>query len=289
MSEHSAELKLLDVQRRFDHAAESFSGADFVHRITFDELLQRLSPIAIQPKRILDLGSAVGKGSRALAKHFKRSRVFACDTSFGMLQQSNQMRSLFRSVWELQGNALQIPLQQGSVDLVFANLLLPWIDDLQALFKEIARVLRKDGVFAFSTLGPDSLSEIREAWHSVDNDVHVNAFPDMHNIGDALVQSGLKDPILDVDRLTITYRSINALYQDLSSVGARNSLRARRQTLTGRNRFQRVNESLLARFSDDQLPLHLELVYGHAWGNGVVSPPGEFHLDPALISRRKRP
>lgn len=277
-----------DVQRRFDRIAARFDDADFIHRVTFDELLQRLLPVKIQPRNILDLGCATGTGNKQLARRFRGSRLISLDASFAMLQRVRQRRSLFTKPSALQGDASRIPLKDGSVDLVFANMLLPWIDDLPACLSEIARVLRKDGLFAFATFGPDSLSEIREAWHSIDEDWHVNAYPDMHDIGDAFVRAGLRDPVLDVDHLKVTYGDTKALYRDLTSTGARNCLRGRRQSLTGKSRFKAMDNLLAARMVDEVLSLRLELVYGHAWGSGPRQPDGEFRFDPTLISRRQR-
>ncbi len=276
-----------DVQRRFDRIAAAFDDADFIHRVTFDELLQRLSPVVIEPSHVLDLGCASDTGSKQLARRFRRSRVIGLDASFAMMQRARTRRSLLRRPAALQGDASRIPLMTGSIDLVFANMLLPWIDDYPACFAEISRVLRRDGVFAFATFGPDSLSEIREVWHAIDEDWHVNAYPDMHDIGDALVRAGLRDPVLDVDYLTVTYRDTAALYQDLTRAGARNCLRGRRRTLTGKDRFKAMDELLEARMANDVLSLKLELVYGHAWGSGPRQQDGEFRFDPSQIQRRR--
>jgi malonyl-CoA O-methyltransferase len=280
-------LVFRDIRRRFDRVAATFDDADFVHRATFDELLQRLSPVVIEPSDVLDLGCASGSGSKQLARRYRRSRIICLDASFAMMQQARKKRSLFRKPAVLQGDASRIPLTSGSIDLVFANMLLPWIHDHPACLSEVARVLRKDGVFAFATLGPDSLSEIREAWRSIDEDWHVNAYPDMHDIGDALVRAGLRDPVLDVDYLTVTYRDTEALYRDLTRAGARNCLHGRRRTLTGKARFKAMDELLAAHMADNVLSLKLELVYGHAWGGGPRSPDGEFRFDPSEIKRRR--
>jgi len=281
-------LVFSDVRRRFDRIAAAFDDADFIHRATFDELLQRLSPVVIEPSHVLDLGCASGTGSKQLARRFRRSHVISLDASFAMMQQARKKRSLLQKPAVLQGDASRIPLMSGSIDLVFANMLLPWIDDHPACFAEISRILSRDGVFAFATFGPDSLSEIREVWHAIDEDWHVNAYPDMHDIGDALVRAGLRDPVLDVDHLTVTYRDTGALYQDLTRAGARNCLRGRRRTLTGKKRFKAMDDLLAARMADDVLSLKLELVYGHAWGGGPRSPDGEFRFDPSQIQRRRR-
>ncbi len=281
-------LRLKDVQRRFDRVAVDFDHADFVHRTTFNGLIERLAPVSARPSIILDLGSASGSGSRKLARQFRRARIVSFDVSLQMLQTGKRRRSLLSKVTELQGDAARIPLQTGSADLVFSNLLLPWIDDLATCLGEIARVLRKDGVFVFSSLGPDSLYEIRDAWNSLDRDWHVNAFPDMHDIGDAIVRAGLRDPVLDVDTLSVTYRDTASLYRDLTNCGGRNSLEFRRRTLTGKNRLLNMDNALLRRFAGGPLALSLELVYGHAWGGGPPQTGTEYRLDPAAIGRRRR-
>ena len=287
MNANPGQLVLRDMQRRFDRAAKNFDSADFVHRHTFSGLIQRLSPTVIKPSRILDLGCATGTGSRQLAKQYRRARGISLDATFAMLQLARKKHTRLSRVTELQGDATCIPLQDGSVDLVFGNLLLPWVSDLPACFAEIGRVLRKDGVFAFATFGPESLDEIRAAWRSLDQDWHANAYPDMHDIGDALVRAGLREPVLDVDHLRVTYRDTDTLYQDLTNSGARNSLQNRRKTLTGKQRFRQMEEKLRADAKNGALSLNLELVYGHAWGGGPQLPAGEFRLDPATISRRR--
>jgi malonyl-CoA O-methyltransferase len=121
-------LVFRDVQRRFDRIASHFDDADFIHRVTFDELLQRLLPVKIQPHNILDLGCATGTGSKQLARRFRGSHLISLDASFAMLQRVKRRRSLFLKPSALQGDAARIPLKDESVDLVFANMLLPWID-----------------------------------------------------------------------------------------------------------------------------------------------------------------
>jgi malonyl-CoA O-methyltransferase len=188
----------------------------------------------------------------------------------------------------VQADASRIPLQTGSVAMVFANMLLPWLDEAAAGFAEIARVLAKGGVFAFSTLGPDSLIELRAAWAALDGDAHVNAFADMHDIGDSLVRAGLRDPVLDVDKIAVSYADCGALFDDLTRCGARNCLASRRQALTGKRRFTRMRERLAETFAGQQLTFELEIIYGHAWGGGPPQSSAEFHLDPATIGRRQR-
>ena len=281
----NSQLNLRDVRRRFDHAASGFDAVDFVHSATREGLLTRLAPILIDAKTIVDLGCATGAGGRALSRQFRRAHIISIDLAQQMLRQEQHKRSLFGRRSVVQANAAALPLAARSVDLVFANLLLPWISDLTTLFTEISRVLRQDGLFIFSALGPDSLRELRQAWRGVSDDAHVNHFPDMHDIGDAAVRSGLRDPVLDVDRLRVSYEKPEAFFADLTALGGRNSLQNRSRSLTGKIRFGAMKAALA---KPGALTLDLELVYGHCWGSGAPPAGAEVRIDAVQIGRRKR-
>jgi malonyl-CoA O-methyltransferase len=271
-------------RRRFERAAADFDAADFVHAETRQSLLERLAPLLIDAKTVVDLGAATGKAHPALRKRFKGARIIAVDSAHAMLRQARSRASWLSKNAYLQADATSLPLADGSVDVVFSNLLLPWFDDPGPVFAEVSRVLRKGGVFAFATLGPDSLQEIARAWREVDNDAHVNRFADMHDLGDGLVNAGLSDPVLDVDRLSVRYASCEQLFSDLTAVGARNSLEQRARGLTGRKRFAEMIRRLDV---DGCIDLDLELVYGHCWGSGPRNDPGNFKIDANRIPIRR--
>ena len=288
MIDRPGALRIRDVRRRFEDAAADFDSVDFLHRAAADGMFERMLPIQFDTKRIIDLCCATGQMSRKLAAQYRRSRVLSVDLSGNMLRKAKSARSRWSGIREIQADANALPFAVGSADLVFANLLLPWIDDVPRFFGEIARVLQKGGLFVFSTLGPDSLIELRQAWQDIDSLQHVNSFIDMHDLGDALLHSNLHGPVLDVDKLTVNYTDTASLIRDLSLAGARNSLRERRRSLTPKGDFRALNRNLQQHFTDGKLSLQLEIVYGHAWGAGAPQPPGEYRLDVAQVSRRRR-
>ena len=281
-------LNAKHIRRRFERAANSFDGADFVHSTTREGLFARIEPLLVDAKIVVDLGTATGSAIRALEKRFKPARVIAVDVAHNMLLKAKAKKAWLSKTSFAQTSAGALPLANESVDVVFSNLLLPWLDDPTPVFSEVARVLRKGGVFAFATLGPDSLQEIRRAWAAVDDNSHVNRFADMHDLGDGLVNAGLRDPVLDVDRLTVNYESCDRLFADLTSVGARNSLRQRTSAFTGKARFAGMVAALNSAAVGGKVELDLELVYGHCWGAGPKSDPSNFRIDPAQIPIRGR-
>ncbi len=280
----AAKLDARNVRRRFDRAAATFDAADFVHAVTRDGLMTRLQPLVVDAALVLDLGAATGAANPLLRKRFKGANVVSLDLSEAMLRKNIGKQRLFSRRPCVQADARQLPFAEHRFDVVFANLLLPWIDDPGLVFNEVARVLQKDGVFAFASLGPDSLRELDVAWAAVDGHRHVNRFPDMHDIGDALVRAGLRDPVLDVDRLTVRYDEAGKLFADLTRMGARNALRDRNRSLVGKGRFRDMISAL--ENGRGEFRFDLELVYGHCWGGGRREP-ADYRIDASTIARRR--
>ena len=295
-------LNSRDVRRRFDRAADTFGAADFVHGVTRDGLLTRLQPLRIDAKAVLDLGAATGSATALLRKRFGGAHIVSLDLSRNMLRQRKRRRPWFTRTSSVQADAQRLPFADQSFDVVFANLLLPWVNDPAAVLAEVSRVLRKGGVLAFATLGPDSLKQLSRAWGLVDSHVdvkhahvahahvdhaHVHRFLDMHDIGDALVKAGLADPVLDVDRLTVKYPDARKLFRDLTLSGSRNSLAGRRRGLLGKGQFNRLVAALSETSPGAGIEIDLELVYGHCWSTGPRNDPGTFHIDAGAIPRRR--
>ena len=251
-------------RRSFARAAGSFDAAAALATEVRGELLTRLDPMSIVPVTIVDAGAATGHGSRALKARYPKALVVALDSALPMLREARRQQGWRRRFLRLCADAQYLPLADASVDLVFSNLLLPWCEP-EALLGELRRVLKPEGLLALSTLGPDTLRELRDAWSAADSGEHVHAFLDMHDLGDALVRAGFAAPVLDVERYTLSYASVGAVLADLQSTGARNALAARPRGLTGRGRFAAMQAAYELRRHDGRLPATYEVVFAHAW------------------------
>lgn len=253
------------VAKKFSQVASEYQKQAKVQEIIGTRLLSRLVYYKISPKIILDLGAGPGHFSLALQKQFPKAKVISLDISLLMLKQ--QKWRFRKRPLRLQADMGALPFQNDSVDMVFANQSLHWGGDDLSLFKEIGRVLNKEGLLLFSSLGPDTFKEIKQAWEAVDNYPHVNPFYDMHDMGDKLQHAGLHDPVVDMDFITTRYRTVKALCGDLKSQGVSNSHHLRSKGLMSRKRWEAFEKAYeILRDEDKLLPLTYEVIFGQAWG-----------------------
>ena len=261
------------VQRRFERASAGYDAHAALQARVREELLARLALVAFEPAVVVDLGCGTGHGARALRRRWPRAQVLALDRAPGMLAAAGAQSRWPRRFSRLRAEAARLPLRAGAVDLVYSCLMLPWLDDLAPALAEVRRSLGPRGYFTFATLGPDTLAELRAAWAEVDAAPHVHRFLDMHDVGDALVAAGFADPVMDVDRLRLTYPSVRALMQDLRAAGGTNALAGRRGALTGRARLAAMEAAYdRRRDAHGRLPATVEVVYGQAWCPGTTPP-----------------
>jgi malonyl-CoA O-methyltransferase len=254
------------VRAAFDRASARYDAAALLQTRVREELLSRLDLIGITPSVVVDLGCGTGQGTRALKDRYRAAMVIGLDPAFGMLRETRRRSGWLRPLQRVCGDVFQLPFRDGTVSLMFSSLMLQWCDDLDAALREIRRVLAPDGFFAFTTFGPDTLRELREAWAAADGGTHVSGFRDMHDIGDALGRAGLSEPVMDVERLTAMYPDVAALTRDLKLIGAHNATAARARGLTGKGRWRAMTAAYETHRREGLLPVTYEVVYGAAWG-----------------------
>ncbi len=252
-------------RRSFSRAAAGYDEAAVLQREIGSRLLERLDLMKLQPRDILDLGSGTGQCIDGLFSRYRKARVVALDIARPMLKRARLRGHWLRRPQCICADAERLPFCDNSFDLVFSNLMLQWCVDLDAAFSELRRVLRPGGLLLFSSFGPDTLRELRESWHAVDQYAHVNTFLDMHDVGDTLIRTRFSDPVMDVERLTVTYPDVWKLMRELKQVGAHNVTDGRPRGLTGKRHMQQLVEAYEKYRDHGVLPASYEVVNGHAW------------------------
>lgn len=264
------------VRRAFSRASRSYAGAATLQHAVEDQLLESLDYLTLQPERgkdwmperVLDLGSGPARAAQVMRRRWPRAQVIAIDLALPMLQQAaaGRWNPLRRSLDRVCADARALPVADDAVDVLFSNLCLQWVEDLPSAFAGFRRVLRPGGLLLFSTFGPETLHELRDAFAAADDAPHVSPFAPIAQIGDALMQAGFRDPVLDRDVRIQGYPEMGALMQELRALGATNALASRRRALTGRRRFSDAQSAYEALRSDDgSLPATWETITAMAW------------------------
>jgi malonyl-CoA O-methyltransferase len=291
--------KIFSLDRRavlqaFDRASASYDAAAALQERVRNELLERLAELKVAPTTVLDLGAGTGHASRALKRAHPRAIVIAADIAPGMLARAKAQSRWLRRFERVRADAYSLPFRDASFDVIYSSLMLQWCDDLDAAFGEIARVLKPGGLLLFSTFGPGTLAELREAWgKSGDAGNHVNHFFDPHAVGSALMHAGLSEPVLDIDRIVMRYPDARALMRELKAIGAHNVTQGRPRGLTGRKRLAAMTQAYETLRGEGGLPATYEVIHAICWGGerraqAPADFPRESFIAPGDIRRRSQ-
>ena len=266
------------IRRAFSRSATGYEAAATLQREIESRLLESLDYLDDRaPQVALDVGSGPAHAAAAMRRRWPKAQVVALDLALPMLRESRKRTAWWKRAAggdfaRVCADATALPLAEGSVDVLFANLCLPWVEDLPAAFAGFRRVLKPGGLLLCSTFGPDTLVELREAFAAADDAPHVNPFASIAQFGDALIAAGFRDPVLDRDLFVSNYTDLPALMRALRAMGATNALRARRPTLTGRARFAAASAAYEKLRREAGLPATWEAIYAHAWAPAPGAP-----------------
>ena len=319
-----SDLDRLAVRRQFDRRSESPGPADFLFREVERRMIERLDLVRLVPSRVLDVGCGLGDGVRRLRVRWPQADVIGLDLSPRRIDAAIRLDRPARQSWTqsllqrlggrtrrasgvspvagfsappavpsaplgryLVGDAHRLPFEANSVDLLWSNLAFHWFDDVPAAIAEWYRVIRPDGLLMFSSLGVDTLHELRQCG------LAMQSLPDLHDIGDALVKAGFAEPVMDAQRLTVTWTDPMTMLAELRGLGG-DARRQRAGGLATPRRREAALEAaaarLRARDSQAPLPVTFEVIFGHAWcGPKKRLPEGyspiEFRASPGSVKR----
>jgi malonyl-CoA O-methyltransferase len=262
------------VRKAFERAAKSYDAAAVLQREVADRMLERLDYMKLDPMRVLDAGAGTGYGARLLANRYPKAHLVALDLAHAMLQTARGAQPWWRRALPVLGGSNttyvcadvdRIPLAASSVNAIWSSLTLQWCNEPEQTFREFYRVLAPNGLLMFSSFGPDTLKELRQAFAGIDGHTHVNRFVDMHDLGDMLGYAGFSAPVMDMEYITLTYQDVKALLRELKDIGAHNVTAGRNHGLMGKQRWRAMVDAYEKFRRDGRLPATFEIVYGHAW------------------------
>lgn len=262
----------------FDHIAEHYDKHAIVSQKLAEGLFSRLDFIKMDPQNVLDLGTGTGAALSELLARYPDAKITAIDQSPRMLEQAKHKVDDPRITWVC-ADFFENPLPGQTFDLIFANDILPWVNSIAGFFQRCLAALNPEGLLLFSGLGVDTLKELKRANDVSQAGMQMNAYYDIHDLGDALVHLGFSDPVLDLQYLKLTYDNVDSLFHELNNAG---------------NEFHTPSQALCAAYeknSEGRYPATFELVFGHARrGDTIIRrhTPGEpIHIPLSDIKRRR--
>ncbi len=257
----------------------SIDRIDFYLREVERRMLERLSWTKLAPSNILDIGCGRGKGLDALQQLFPSATVIGVDLAFKMMNPTtpswsekptaSKLAKLFnpfktKAIPEarpifVQADSGRLPFSAESFDLVWSNLMFHWLPNAQVSAQEWYRVIRPSGLLSFTALGVDTFKELRGLG------VPLMVLPDMHDIGDLLVKSGFSEPVMDQQKLVLTYTDASKLLEEIRSFGG-HVQRGRQKFLNTDKQWTKSLHALEAlRGPDGKIMVTTEIVFGHTW------------------------
>jgi len=262
--------------------AARFAAHDAIAREVASRLFERLSYMRQSATRVLDLGCGRGVCRVMLLRQFPGAQYLGIDLSEAMLaaagpppSRRDRLKTWFagkEGAMRVCASAERLPLADGSIDMVFSNLMLHWHPAPHEVIAEIGRVLRTGGLVLFSSYGPDTFQELRAACQNTLVAARPMPFVDMHDLGDMLLASGFSTPVMEADTLRLNFASARALLAEARALGG-NPRADRARGLVAGPRARALLQALQAQAdTQGQIALSFEIVIGHGWKSAPRSP-----------------
>lgn len=228
------------IAQDFSRAAAQYDAHALLQQKVLANLLERTRPFLSSDTRILDAGCGTGQ----LARLLNRRSIFQLDISYVMCTEA-----FVGSEATICADMTALPFEDGFFDIVFSSLALQWLPDMQAALQELSRTLKAGGILAVSTMGANTLRELRASFAEVDNYPHVSPFL-------------RADKRWERETVTEYFPDLSAVMRGLKAIGANNKLSQRRKGLMPRGLVQKVEEFYRDHFGSAKgLPVTWEILY----------------------------
>jgi malonyl-CoA O-methyltransferase len=261
------------VRRAFSGAIHSYDSHAELQREIGRRLLAHLEFTKIQPQSILDIGCGTGFYTRLLADKYKKAHIYATDISENMVCHTRDKHPK-RLPWQRKyqhtvSDALALPYQDASFDLVTSNLTMQWVPDAATMMQEMRRVLKPGGLILFSTFGRRTLIELKQTLANIGQHTDsVLPFPDVMSLGNRLGECAVEGHVADSDLFTLTYPDTMALVRELKGLGASaKGIQGRSGGLYGRALLRDIEAYYNQHFQHDDGRIYatFEALYAQAW------------------------
>ncbi|WP_428420192.1 biotin synthase [Methylibium sp.] len=259
------------VQAHLRRAARA-GVAPWLHGEIARRMAQRLAIVKTTPAVVIDWWSAQGGGAAALRAQYPRAQVEAVEPNEGLVRRS--ARAALAPWWSpRRWTRPAMPVwreadapRDGRAQLLWSNMMLHWSADPALQFTQWRDAVAVDGFVMFSCFGPDTLRELRPLYRRLGWAEPGHAFIDMHDLGDAMVQVGFADPVMDMEQLTLTWADAAAALAELRTLGGNAGVQRHAGLRTPRWRARLLAELDTALAGPDgRLRLSFEIIYGHAF------------------------
>ena len=272
---HPSEQKLLSALQLVE---KNDKNNAFLQLEIAKRLLDKALIIRDAPDNILDLSAGSSIMAELLYSLYPQSKITAIEILPALCTDARQNTG-FKTIY---GDVKKMPFSDWSYHGIYSNLMLQWVSDYEKVFNEIGRILAPGGFFMMSAFGPKTLHEIRQVWADIDDYQHVNTFPEIQHIADALSREGFIDVVVSREEVTLRYDNIRSIFADLKRIGATNGAAVDKYqdqlTVEKLAKFCRAYECL--RYEDGTYPVTFEVSYAIAWAKESVHNQRDAHVVP---------
>lgn len=265
MDDHAAPFDRRAVRRHRDRVASGFHNHDFLVAEVAARLAERLADVGREFEIALDLGCHTGVVGRDAGVRQRVGHLIQCDLSPAMVAAAAGARFV--------ADEERLPVRDQGLDLVISALSLHWTNDLPGVLIQIQRALRPDGLFVGAMIGGNTLQDLHAALIESEMNLtggaspRISPFADVRDIGALLQRAGFALPVVDRDRITVTYADAMALMRELRAMGEANALHARSRRFTRRGVLAQAAALYQSRHQDHdgRIPAHFDILYMTAW------------------------
>ncbi len=249
------------IQQAFNIKASSYDEYSVVQREVGRRMIERLDLLKFKPSNILDLGSGTGYLAELLLSRFPLANITCLDLAENMLHECREKNTDFNLIMS---DIESLPFKPASFNLIISSFTLHWCEEIEKIFYDVRKSLQSDGVFMFTTVGPNTLNELQKAYKYIDIEQHVNSFTDMHLYGDSLLKCGFDDPVMDLEEIIIEYPTFKGVLNSLKKTGA-NTVIGQEPVYLGKKSYTSLSSAYPKNKDNGHFPVTYEMIYGMSW------------------------